>query len=58
MNIILLNVRSGLNISYGLLGKLLKGSKVEVILESNGWLKIKYNGKDVYVFSMYLLDVS
>ena len=53
-----LNVRSGPNTSYGLLGKLPKGSKVEVISESNGWSKIKYNGKDAYVSSMYLSDVS
>ncbi|HBF6091638.1 TPA: N-acetylglucosaminidase [Clostridioides difficile] len=53
-----LNVRSGPNTSYGLLGKLPKGSKVEVISESNGWSKIKYNGKDAYVSSMCLSDVS
>lgn len=35
-----------------------KGSKVEVISEGNGWSKIKYNGKDAYVSSMYLSDVS
>ncbi|MGO0985875.1 SH3 domain-containing protein [Clostridioides difficile] len=51
-----LNVRSGPNTSYGVLGKLPKGSKVEVISESNGWSKIKYNGKDGYVSSMYLSD--
>ncbi len=58
MNTTSLNVRSGPNTSYGLLGKLSKGSKVEVISESNGWSKIKYNGKDAYVSSMYLSDVS
>ena len=52
-----LNVRSGPSTSYSKLGTLSKGSKVEVISESNGWSKIKYNGKEAYVSSMYLSDV-
>ncbi|SCH07312.1 SH3 domain-containing protein [Romboutsia sp. 1001713B170207_170306_H8] len=53
-----LNVRSGPSTSYSKLGTLSKGSKVEVISESNGWSKITYNGKEAYVSSMYLSDAS
>ena len=50
-----LNVRSGPNTSYQIVGKLIKGSEVKVISESNGWSKIKYNNKDAYVSSRYLV---
>lgn len=49
-----LNVRSGASTSYSVIGKLSKGSKVEVISTSNGWSKIKYNGQTGYVSSKYL----
>ena len=51
-----LNVRSGPSTSYSKLGTLSKGTKVEVLSESNGWSKIKYNGKEAYVSSQYLND--
>ncbi|WP_057563916.1 SH3 domain-containing protein [Paraclostridium sordellii] len=53
-----LNVRSGPSTSYGIIGSLKNNEKVEVISESNGWSKIKYNGKEGYVSSTYLKDSS
>ena len=49
-----LNVRSGAGTGYSVIGKLTKGSKVEVISISNGWSKINYNGTTGYVSSSYL----
>ncbi|CEQ22827.1 mannosyl-glycoprotein endo-beta-N-acetylglucosamidase [[Clostridium] sordellii] len=51
-----LNVRSGPSTSHGIIGSLKNNEKVEVISESNGWSKIKYNGKEGYVSSTYLKD--
>ncbi|CEQ12222.1 mannosyl-glycoprotein endo-beta-N-acetylglucosamidase [[Clostridium] sordellii] len=51
-----LNVRSGPSTGYGIIGSLKNNEKVEVISESNGWSKIKYNGKEGYVSSTYLKD--
>ncbi|WP_057557259.1 SH3 domain-containing protein [Paraclostridium sordellii] len=51
-----LNVRSGPSTSHGIIGSLKNKEKVEVISESNGWSKIKYNGKEGYVSSTYLKD--
>ena len=48
------NFRSGPSTSYSVIGKLSNGDKVEVISTSNGWSKIKYNGKTGYVSSQYL----
>ncbi|CEJ75405.1 hypothetical protein ATCC9714_32921, partial [[Clostridium] sordellii] len=53
-----LNVRSGPSTSHGIIGSLKNNEKVEVISESNGWSKIKYNGKEGYVSSTYLKDVN
>ena len=53
-----LNVRSGPSTSYSKLGTLLKGTKVGVISESNGWSKILYNNKEAYVSSQYLSKIS
>lgn len=49
-----LNFRSGPSTSYSVIGKLSSGTKVEVISTSNGWSKIKYDGKTGYVSSKYL----
>ena len=49
-----LNVRSGPSTSSSILGSLSKGTSVQVISESNGWAKIKYNGSTGYVSSKYL----
>uniref|UniRef100_UPI0022E8E715 N-acetylglucosaminidase n=1 Tax=Paraclostridium sordellii TaxID=1505 RepID=UPI0022E8E715 len=51
-----LNVRSGPSTGHGIIGSLKNNEKVEVISESNGWSKIKYNGKEGYVSSTYLTD--
>ncbi|EQK47475.1 mannosyl-glycoendo-beta-N-acetylglucosamidase domain protein, possible enterotoxin [[Clostridium] bifermentans ATCC 19299] len=51
-----LNVRSGPSTSNGVIGSLKQNDKVEVISESNGWSKIKFNGKEGYVSSAYLKD--
>ena len=53
-----LNVRTGPSTRYSVIGKLNKGTKVEVISESNGWSKIKYNNKTAFVSSGYLKVVS
>lgn len=50
-----LNVRSGPSTSDNLIGTLKKGDKVYVIEQlSNGWSKIKFEGKTAYVSSQYL----
>ncbi len=51
-----LNFRSAPSTSASKLGSILKGTKVGVISESNGWTKINYNGKIGYVSSAYLSD--
>ena len=53
-----LNVRTGPSTSYETIGKLNKGTRVEVISESAGWSKINYNNKTAYVSSGYLKAVS
>ena len=53
-----LNFRNGAGTSYSIIKVLNKGEKVEVISESNGWSKIKFNGKEGYVSSDYLKDYS
>ena len=53
-----LNVRTGPSTRYQIIGKLNTGAKVEVISESNGWSKIRYNNKTAYVSSGYLKAVS
>ena len=52
------NFRSGPSTSYSIIGKLLIGDKVEVISTSNGWSKIRYNGKIGYASSKYLSSSS
>ena len=51
-----LNVRSGPGTSYDKVGVLMKGSRVEVVEEMNGWSKIKYNNGYAYVSSRYLVE--
>ena len=52
-----LNMRSGASTSYRVITKLSKGTVVEVISESNGWSKIKNNGRLGYVSSEYLTSI-
>ncbi|MGL5694591.1 MAG: SH3 domain-containing protein [Peptostreptococcaceae bacterium] len=49
-----LNIRSGAGTSYRVIGSLNKGSKVNVISESNGWSKIDFDGRIGYVSTTYL----
>ena len=49
-----LNVRKGPSTSYELIGKIDKGTNVEVISESNGWSKINYKNTTAYVATKYL----
>lgn len=48
-----LNVRETASSSGKILGKLKQGDKVEVLGETNGWLKINYNGKQAYISKQY-----
>ncbi|WP_230303671.1 SH3 domain-containing protein, partial [Peribacillus simplex] len=49
-----LNMRKGGSESASIVAKLSKGTKVTVYSESNGWAKIKANGKDGHVSAKYL----
>ncbi len=48
-----LNVRSGPSTSYEILGGLSYGTKVTVIAESSNWGKIRYNGRDGWIYLGY-----
>jgi cell wall-associated NlpC family hydrolase len=52
------NLRNGPGTSHAVITSLSKGTKVGVILESNGWSKINYNGTIGYMSSSYLKDVN
>lgn len=58
VNVSVLNVRSGAGTNHGVIGALLKGIKVQVLFEQNGWKKINYNGKNGYVSSKFLSKTS
>ena len=49
-----LNMRKGGNVSSSIVTMLSKGTQVTVYSESNGWAKVKANGKDGYVSTKYL----
>ncbi|MEG1132378.1 MAG: N-acetylmuramoyl-L-alanine amidase [Romboutsia sp.] len=49
-----LNVRSGYGTSYPIIGKLPKGTKVEIVESKNNWHKIKYNDRYGYVSGSYI----
>ncbi|WP_052356532.1 SH3 domain-containing protein [[Clostridium] dakarense] len=53
-----LNVRSGAGTNNSKIGSLKLGEKIEVISESKGWSKIKFNGSTGYVSSQYLSKVN
>lgn len=53
-----LNVRKGPSTSYESIGKIDKGTNVEVISESNGWSKINYKNTTAYVANKYLDKIS
>lgn len=54
VNVSALNFRASPSTKASILQVILKDSEVEVISTSNGWSKIKYNGKEGYVASQYL----
>ncbi|MFJ7471378.1 SH3 domain-containing protein, partial [Peribacillus frigoritolerans] len=49
-----LNMRKSGSESASIVAKLSKGTEVKVYSESNGWAKIKANGKDGHVSTKYL----
>ncbi|MBO5131012.1 MAG: SH3 domain-containing protein, partial [Romboutsia sp.] len=53
-----LNVRKGPSTSYESIGKIDKGTSVEVISESDGWSKINYKNTTAYVATRYLDKIS
>lgn len=48
-----LNVRETASASGKVLGTLKQGDRVEVLGETNGWLKISFNGKQAYISKQY-----
>lgn len=57
VNIDGLNIRSGPSTSYRTIGKLDKGTMVEVISKHDEWAKIRYNKRLGYVYSIYLDEI-
>ena len=54
----ILNVRSGPNSSYGIVGTLEGGTTIDIVGRyENGWFKIKYNNDFGYVNSKYVTDI-
>lgn len=51
------NFRNGAGTSYRIIATLPKGTKVEIISESGGWTKVKYDGRLGYIASNYLEDI-
>ncbi|MDQ7862188.1 SH3 domain-containing protein [Peribacillus frigoritolerans] len=49
-----LNMRKSGSDSASIVAKLTRGTQVTVYSESNGWAKIKANGKEGYVSTKYL----
>ncbi|MFI3209507.1 MAG: SH3 domain-containing protein [Peptostreptococcaceae bacterium] len=49
-----LNIRSGPSTSHTVVARAARGELVNVVSESNGWSKIIYDSKELYVSSAYL----
>ena len=49
-----LNFRTGPGTNYSIIATIPNGTVVDYYSESNGWAKIRYNGKDGYVSASYL----
>ena len=50
-----LNVRKGPSTSYGVIGRLSKGAKVEIVeVSTTGWYKIKFKNEYGYVSNKYV----
>lgn len=48
------NVHSGPGMNYGNIGVLSGGQEVDLLDSSSGWWKIRFNGRDGYVYRNYL----
>lgn len=48
------NMRSGMGTGYSLLQVVPNGATVNVYGSSNGWTQVSYNGKNGYIYSIYL----
>ena len=48
------NLRKGPGKEYDVIDTMPKGAAVEVIGSENGWIKVKYNGKEGFMGSSYL----
>ena len=57
VNVDNLNMRNGASTSYRGIMKLNKGTVIEIISESNGWAKIKHDGRIGFVASKYLSPI-
>lgn len=52
-------MRSGAGTNYGVTGSLRNGQEVEIIGESSGWYKVKYDGsKEGFISSQYVEKIS
>jgi L,D-peptidoglycan transpeptidase YkuD (ErfK/YbiS/YcfS/YnhG family) len=49
-----LNVRSGAETNYGIIGSVVKDQMLSVVSKSGSWYKINYNGRTGYVSSDYV----
>ena len=49
-----LNFRTGPGTNYSIIATIPNGTIVDYYSESNGWAKVRYNGKDGYVSTSYL----
>lgn len=52
-----LNVREGAGTEYGIMGKLSSKDTVNVIEIENNWAQIKYQDKEAYVSSKYIIPI-
>ncbi|KFM99366.1 enterotoxin [Bacillus clarus] len=52
-----LNVRENPTVDSTVVGKLLSGNQLEVINTENGWSKIKFDGKDVFVSAEFTKSI-
>lgn len=52
------NMRSGMGTGYSLLQVVPEGATVEVYGSSGGWTQVSYNGKNGYIYSIYLTSTT
>lgn len=56
VNVDRLNFRSDKSLKSNIYQVLEKGTKIELIDQAEDWLRVKYNGKEGYVYSKYVTD--